>query len=380
MVLLNPPTVRRIDRMSPTLYEAAMKCIARAAWLVAGDRKLLPPHPRALLGISVHAVLERAREGGIKGVTDEQSRLAAERFFDERTKELYDAAHPLLRAKFDSPERLPFYYLFRSRAARMAAEIAVEPRTPQVMSGRSLAVRVSAEAMLISKDGRLTGRPDVIDAKSGLVIDYKTGSGDSESVSDVELRQLKLYALLATDNDIAITHGVIERADRTRIQVPISAAEASEEGRHALNTLAKYNSFAGEYFESAAAPSKEACRHCPCIPFCEAFWRTSTTDWSAEVGTHLEGVVQSIEGDALVSLHLEISRGTAARGQGVVTRLSREWLALPGVPIPQAEQVVRVIDAKYLEDSDAPAVFRADRVSTTVWTLGSEVNEGDSCG
>ncbi len=377
MLVPVPPIVKRTDRISPTLYESAIKCVSRAAWLVGGDRKLLPPHPRALLGISVHAVLERARAGGLRAETDEKSRAEAERLFDEKTQDLYNAAHPLLRAKFESPERLPFYYLFRSRAAQMALDVGVKRVTSQTMPARANGVRPAVEAILFSKDGLVTGRPDVMDAESGVVIDYKTGSGDSVSLSDAELRQLRLYALLGRENDIAIAHGVIERADRTRIQVPISSEEALEEGRRARSTLVEYNSFAGKPFETAASPSKEACRHCPCIPFCEAFWRTSDVDWHAEVGTHLEGIVESVEGDALVSINLDVKRGTGVKGPGVVTRLSRDWLSLPNAPFPRAEHMVRVIDSRYVEDSNAPAVFRADRISTTVWILASEVAEGD---
>lgn len=371
MLVPTPPTIKKIDRISPTLYEAAMKCASRAAWLADGDRKLLPPHPRALLGIGAHAVLERARSRGLAGSSDDERRSDAERFFDEKMRELFAATHPLLHAKFDRPDRLPFYNLFRARAAQMAADAAASfgGRAGQA-AARSAIGGVAVEAALASKDGRIAGRADVLDAANATVIDYKTGvAGDSGPLTDSELRQLRLYAYLANENGVSIKRGVIERADRSRADIPISAQDAAEEARRALVVLDEYNQHAGKPFESGASPSPDACRFCPCIPFCEAFWRAAEPHWSGQCGTHVEGVVESVEGGQLVSINLNITRGTGAKGAAVVTRLGREWLTISGAGTPQPQRTVRVTDAAYVEESTAPAVFRADRITTAVWTV-----------
>jgi hypothetical protein len=125
MLVPTQPVIKKIERISPTLYDAAIKCPSRAAWLAGGDRKLVPPHPRALLGIGVHAVLERARSGRIGGGTEGEFRADAERVFDGKMLELFAATHPLLRAKFEAAGRLPFYNLDRARAAQMAVDAAV---------------------------------------------------------------------------------------------------------------------------------------------------------------------------------------------------------------------------------------------------------------
>lgn len=371
MLVPTPPIIQKIKRISPTLYDAAMKCMARAAWLAGGDRKLLPAHPRALLGISVHAVLERARTGGIAAGSDDARRADAESLFDQKMRELFAASHPLLHAKFDGPDRLPFYNLFRARAAQMAVDATVGSQRSGQPVLRAATGGVTVEAALVSKDGRVAGRADVLDVANATVIDYKTGSAEPGALNDSELRQLRLYAYLATENGIAIRRGVIERADRTRAEVPISPQEAAEEGRRALVVLDAYNQHAGKPFETATSPSSDACRFCPCIPFCEAFWRKAEPQWSGQCGTHVEGVVESLEGDALVSIYVNVTRGTGAQGPAVVTRLSREWLTFSGSVFPQPQQTVRVIDATYVEGSNAPAVFRADRIATTVWIVPS---------
>lgn len=303
-------------------------------------------------------------------MTEDELRAEAEHFFDEKMRGLFAATHPLLHAKFEGPDRLPFFNLFRARAAQMAAETSAKPRgrAGRAASG-SAASGLAVEAALVSKDGRVGGRADVLDSANSTVIDYKTGVADStELLTESELRQLRLYAYLANENGISIARGVIERADRSRAEVPISAQEAAQEGRYALDVLDRYNRHAGDSFESGATPSPDACRFCPCIPFCESFWRTAEPQWSGQCGTHVEGLVDSVDGDQLLSINVNVTRGTGAKGLAVVTRLSREWLTFSGT-IPQPQQTVRVTDAAYVEESTAPAVFRADRISTAVWTV-----------
>lgn len=368
MSLPTPPVIKKLDRISPTIYEAAIRCNSRAAWLAGGDRKLLPAHPRALLGIGVHTVLERARQRGIAATTDDERRAEAERIFAERMDQLFASAHPLLHAKFEAADRLPFYNLYRARAAQMASDTvaAMGPRTHDRGTGSGPIV----EASLNSRDGRVTGRADVLDPTNETVIDYKTGTPNgSSAITEGELRQLRLYAFLASENGVTIRRGVIERADRTRAEVTISPDQAAEEGRKAVAVLDRYNRLAGGSFDSGTSPSHEACRFCPCIPFCEAFWKRAEVEWSGECGTQVEGVVESVEGDALVTINLEVTRGTGVRGKAAITRLSREWFARMGAAVPGAQQTIRVTDAAYIAESTDPAVFRADRTMTAIWTV-----------
>jgi hypothetical protein len=279
-----------------------------------------------------------------------------------------------LRVKFDSPDRLPFYYLLEARAAQMAVELAcglTQQRTPAAERGRPPPRRNTAEATLTSADRRVTGRLDFLDQANKRVVDYKFGvSGETEQISESEARQLKLYAFLAAENGIAIDAGVIERGDRTRLQLPISHDDAVEEGRRAEDALDSFNTLAGSKFEDVASPSRENCRFCPCIPFCEAFWSRSDPEWSPECGIHIEGVVASVdEGEELLSIHLQVTRGTGRQGDAVVTRLSKDWLVFDGSQVPPDGHTIRITDATYVADSANPAVFRADRLATAVWTI-----------
>lgn len=369
MLVPKAPTIGKMEKISPTTYEAALRCTARAAWLASGDRALLPPHPRALLGIAVHAVLEQGRRGVLSGESEDERRNEAARLFDEKMSSLFGQTHPLIRTKFETQERIPYYNLYRARAAQMAADMPGRASNRPSTGGRS-GTRV--EDALASKDGRIAGRPDVLDGDAEAVVDYKTGSPADSQVSDNEARQLRLYAFLAAENGIAVRRGIIERADRRRAEVQISSEEAADEGRRALAVLDEYNRHVGEPFESSARPSPDACRYCPCIPLCEAFWEASEPGWQSECGTHVEGTVEAVDGEELVSVHLNVVRGTGPKGPAVVTRLSREWLTMDTMDVPRPGDTVRVTDAAYVEDSDAPAFFRADRVTTAVWRVPSD--------
>lgn len=371
MIVPLAPAIRELDRISPTIYEAILKCVARAAWLVSSDGQLLPSHPGALLGSAVHFVLERARSGDIKANSEDQRLLEAESLFDEKMGELFAATHPLLRAKFENQQQLPFYNLYRARAAQIAAEFVRLPGG-QASIGTAdpgAATHTMIERRLTSRDGRIIGRPDLLDPSNGIVVDTKTGRISGPIMTDGEIRQLRLYAFLAAENGIEIRRGVVERADRTRIEVPISISEGAEEGRLAVATLEKYNQHAGKPFSEAASPSAENCRFCPCIAMCDAFWAQATQDWASQCGTHIEGEVESTEGDKLVSIFLKVARGTGPSGGAVVARLSRAWLTFDDSALPKPGQTIRVTDVSYVDGTTSPAMFRADRIATAVWTL-----------
>ena len=373
MIVPEPPTIARIESISPTVYEAATHCLARASWAASGDLSALPTNPRALLGIAVHSVLARAARAGIAGADEEERVQEAASHFDEEMSVLFESAHPLIRAKFGNRNRIPFYNIYRARAARIASESSPPPSRgadtgPAGSHGRDRS-RL-AEPTLTSRDQKIRGRPDLIDVENAVVLDYKTGSSsDSGQPTESEARQLRLYAHLAAENGIDVRAGVVVRADRDRAEIPIPREEAEDEGRRARGALEEINGFSGRRFEEAATPSPNACRYCPCIPFCPAFWKESDPGWADRCGTQLEGVVDSIEGESLVSMRLEVARGTGTRGLAVVSRLSRAWLEVEEANFPQPGQAVRVTDAGRANPASQPTEFRADRATTAVWQV-----------
>ncbi|HHK43002.1 MAG TPA: hypothetical protein ENJ50_11330, partial [Planctomycetaceae bacterium] len=316
------PDVQPITSISPTLYAAARKCPARATWSAHGDRSSLPDHPRGLLGMAVHHVLERAALGGVAGADTAAKREAARGIYDQKVTDLFASAHPILMAKFRTAERLPYYNLYRERVALLAAERAVDPPTGNRgggAGGGTAQHRSTVEQTLRSNDGKLKGRPDIVDSARSEVVDYKTSRAPEDGgVRDDEARQLRLYAHLVNENGRSVTTGVILRADRSRGEIDISASEAEAEAAEAVKKLEELGALVGRAFEEAATPSPASCSRCPCIPMCERFWNEAEPDWAEETGRQIQGTVQAVRvtSTGLVGIDIEIERGTAPRGAG----------------------------------------------------------------
>ena len=124
MRLPRATTVAPIRQISPSLYQAMLRCRARAAWIAHGDKAAVPLQPKALLGTCFHAAVEQANRGQFSGLGRDEQLQAARNVFDRSAQTVLAQTHPLLRVKFGSPEKLPYYNLYRERAAIEAADSA----------------------------------------------------------------------------------------------------------------------------------------------------------------------------------------------------------------------------------------------------------------
>jgi hypothetical protein len=373
-------TVAPIPQLSPSVYQALLRCRARAAWAAHGDRAAVPLLPKALLGTCFHAAVEQANLGRLSGLGREEHLEAARNIFDRRARTVYAQAHPLLRTKFGSPEKLPYYNLYRERAAIEAADSAerIKPAGGPHDGELTQPIRVAVEERLVSTDGLIVGRPDFIDAVAHEVVDYKTGLGQDDALSEMseaEICQLRLYVHLAVENGISISRAVIARSNGQRTSINISQEEAAEEGRRAREALAEYNSRAGEPFDIAAQPSVENCQFCPCIPFCDGFWRSATPDWAERCGTHVEGRIGAVEGSTvqeltLVTLRVDAQRGTVPTGEMYVEQIPEAWTNADGSDRPREGDIVRVVYGRIVSETP-PQVMRVDRTATSVWSVAA---------
>lgn len=372
--MLTPPepAPAPIQAISPSLYEALLLCPARATWYANGSRSILPTHPSALLGTCFHAVMEALQRGIAHGDEDE-CREGARRAFDELAARIHGEAQPLLRVKFPSPARIPYYNLIRERAAAAAAEYCRTVQHPGERSRSSV-----AEARFESSDHVIVGRPDLIDPEHSEVIDYKTGQphDDGWQVSEREGRQLRLYAYLAAESGIEVTKGTIIRSNGETGSIQIPEKDAQAEAESARRLLAEFNASveSGISFRDAAIPSPTACRMCPCIPLCEAFWDAADSGWREECGVHVEGTVSSIhpaevQGTALLTITVDASRGTLDEGEASIEQIPQGWVLADGDRCPERADAVRLVDGRLV--SEDPAVVRADRVTTSLWRLES---------
>jgi hypothetical protein len=330
-----------------------------------------------VLGTCFRAVVAAAHRGGSGGGGGFNAD-AARQLFDETAMGLYDRAHPLVRLKYRSLDRLPFYNLQRERAAIFAARIASTQRTsfsaPSSVPSTSVS-RTQTESRLTSADGLIAGRPDHIDGSSQTVVDYKTGQAE-EPVSDSETRQLRLYAQLARDNGVAVSRGAIVRGDGSRSEISISAADAEAEASNARERLSDLNAAVrgGAAFGDLATPSTQSCRVCPCVPFCTAFWNGATAGWQPECGVHVQGAVVDIgcgqiQGVSLTSLLLAVQAGTISHDRALIEQIPTEWLTVEVSEFPSTGDVIRIVNGRLAGEEGTTSVIRVDKTLTALWRI-----------
>lgn len=381
MMVPEPPTLAQLERITPSIYEASISCMAKAAWYAFGQRGVLPEHPAAILGTCFHAVLAAANRGELT-VASDSDRDSARGLFDKTAQTLHDQAHSLLRLKFPAASRLPYYNLQRERTALLATRIAASrpcARYEHVgATARPSRSSLQTESRLYSRDGLITGRPDQLDGESQSIVDYKSGSvGDEESdlVSDSEARQLRVYAHLVIENGIPVTKGRIVRGDGRQCELPISAAEAQSEADNARTQLRTFNSAvsSGAVFSDLASPSSENCRWCPCMPFCDAFWAAVRPEWDRNCGVHVQGGIleaetRQIQGVSLTTFNVSVLSGTISAEHLSVEQVPSEWMTLRSGDGPRPGDIIRVVHAR----QSGTGVLRPDKTLTAVWRLVSE--------
>ena len=381
MRLPHPPDAEPLARLSPSQYQAGRLCKARLAWATRGRRDALPDHPKALLGTSFHAVVEAAALGRFP-VNEEAIGAAAREMFDQVTGSAYVRAHELLRVKYRSADALPYYYLFRERAALAAVSVSgrrgLASSSTVPIGGEAPPTRL-IETTLTSSDGLLFGRPDYVDLQAQEIVDYKTGasSDDVTAISEAEIRQLNLYVHLALENNLAVSRGVIVRPGGRRAVAAVAKAQADAEGHQAREVLDQFNHAAGRRFDAIAQPSTAACQFCSCIPFCESFWRDAAPAWLENCGTHVEGRITTItesqvQGVRLLTFGLELNRGTLDAARAFVEQVPESWMTVGGSQPPAIGDILRVVHGRATSTGVA-SVIRVDRTITSLWTVPQAV-------
>jgi hypothetical protein len=327
-----------------------------------------------LLGVAFHRVMEAAQTAELGDLVDAR-RVNARALFDQIADSLYHDAHPLVRLKFTSRERLPYYNLLRERAALLAS--LGESSGSPVTGGVAGSPPTLSERRFSSTDGSIVGRPDLLDVYNSEVIDYKAGLmiEDPSVVVDREARQLRLYAYLAGEAGIEITRGTIIRGDAARASIEIPKETADQEADRARRVMNDYNAAIDESsFAELARPSPDACRSCPCIPLCEAFWDAADPQWFTESSVHhIEGTVLELEevtlqGVPVATLQIEVLRGTVEREMGVLEQIPVSWFTADGDRAPTLGDVVRVVSG-HVTHPHEPMIVRADRTTTSIWRI-----------
>jgi len=381
------PKLEELASISPSFYNTALSCKAKAAWYRFAAPGAFPGTTGAILGGCFHAVMELANRGRLPAGAAGAARAKAE--FDATARELFARAHPLLRAKFRSPAAVPYYHQRRARAAEMALRAAsgftihTTSSVPSKVVPSARAPRMHIEKKLTSLDGFITGQIDLLDEERRKIIDYKSGHAPREgaySLAENEVRQLRLYAHLARENGYDIAIAAIVRSDGTQAAVSVSPEEVAREADAARALRSEFNLAAatGRNLAELATPAPNTCAGCPALPACEPFWSAAVPEWEEACATNVEGTVteirsSTVSGTDLVTLTIDASRGSAPRGVLIVEQIPKRWLEINRDP-PSYGEIVRIVQAARLSPTleNEVRALRVDRFkSTTVWRAAS---------
>lgn len=193
--------------------------------------------PRAWLGTAFHKVMEAAVQPGATATVLEQVWTAA-------VAEAATAArsHPL-DARYATPDRWPGYFLVRQRAISSAQSVVAANSGGQRKAPRGGGV--SAERLLVAREGRLAGRPDRFDGR--VLTEYKSSLPDTawhgaEAVIEGFRRQLGLYAaIIAEALGRWPEHGRIVAASGQAMDIPLDPTACEAEASDALAALDSLN-------------------------------------------------------------------------------------------------------------------------------------------
>jgi hypothetical protein len=331
-----------IGTTSPTLAETMRTCLLRAALSrAAGQEAYVLGNPKAWLGTAYHKVLERLLSIRVKqGEVEVQAeRIWQDAIALQHTRML---AHSL-NSRFGTPESWAGYYLIHAQMLVQARLLAVpdEGGHPVGETGESGAV---LERRLEAFDGKLVGspdvvrRPEVIDYKSGVILDFDEHAQKMVLKAAYE-RQLLIYGFLVHENfGWWPKRGLVLPAEGESAEVSLEPDACKREADAAITLLDAFNAKAlsAGSAKSLASASPSACKWCSYKLICESFWSEISPLWASELpGACIEGVLeeppQPIHTGEAVSLTMTILRGTQAPGQGRVSPFNLNLHALPSL-------------------------------------------------
>jgi hypothetical protein len=337
-----PITLRPLESTSPTAATQMTICGLRAGLSSCKEADAWVLHdPRLWLGIVLHSLLEKARDG-VLGTNFGEAWQTEVRHFLQRAE-----LHQFDR-RFSNLARWPNYYLMEERALNAAAELSAA----QNNSAGSSRARTQGqqpphsgtERRLVARSGRLVGRPDRFDRNS--ITDYKSNLPDTSTALGVQIlrhnrRQIQIYAaIIAESFGFWPKTGIIAGASGETAEFPLAPSECDAEADAAVADLAAWNRSLSSVSRPSdiASPSESSCGRCHFQLVCPAFWawlaRRSPSGTPSRAPVAAAGVLKSIQlgndGDLqTISLHGVVSTQPGMIATSLVTRRSIHGTLLP---------------------------------------------------
>ncbi len=319
-----PLQLRALDAVSPTLAEVLRVCKLRAGLSRAGNaNQHILGNPKAWLGTAYHAVLEAVgshQSDDLEGQVREAWNAAIQREYDRARTHPWDK-------RFGPPESWPGYYAVAAMALVRAKQLAESRTHPNMAADGEKKSGPFREKKFSGANGKLVGRPDVVDYEE--VVDFKTGEifEDEEQglIKSSYLRQLRIYGFLVRETlGWWPQKGVILPMMDAPVEIALDPGECIREAEGAVRLLEEYNAAIAGGLDplDLASPSPASCRWCHFQLYCPPFWNSVELGWTDDVGADaVEGRTEAgalpIHNGSAVSLSIQVERGTVPATQRV---------------------------------------------------------------
>lgn len=335
------PIIRPLKHTSPTMHEELRSCFMRTAFQT--DQRFLDIRPistLAILGAISHRLLEVASRGEFDNIIED---ALLEEAIHNRWLELVHNEIQTLQTKafgvIPFPQQWPKYALRMVAACKAAFRIAARRKKKYTGDEALLTEKVRAEVWYEGCNGKLAGRIDLIrytssgielvDYKSGLVMQQSETDGDTQQLQEQYERQMLLYASLVHENEGQWPTMITVESLIDGPHVVDYTPEASEKTvEDALLLLDTYNHKVASG-DIRGTPNENHCRYCSFKAFCRDYLKAADESWASTSKTVI-GRLVSMHADPPSFLTLQIIGGDHYRG----------IVSIRGIPV----NLVSVID------------------------------------
>ncbi|MFA5077870.1 MAG: PD-(D/E)XK nuclease family protein [Dehalococcoidia bacterium] len=314
-----------LKRVSPTINEVLRTCFLRVAFgLDPSFSEIKTASTYASLGSVSHRLLETACRGDFDLAPDD----SVEKTISDRWRELVvsevESLQSLVIKPVPSPVKWPKYALRMVAACNTALRIVNQRKEAHSISATvPSACELKSEVWYEGYDGKLIGRIDlihrdhsgiqIVDYKSGLVMENLDPNGGSQQIREPYVRQMLLYAALIHDNEgewptKALIESLIDGAHEIKF-TPEAAQDAVYE---ALYLLDKYNHKVDSGIINGA-PSPNTCLWCNFKPICVDFIKAADISWAGPTRTII-GQVTTIKIDPPQFCEVKVLGGNHEKG------------------------------------------------------------------
>ena len=342
------PSLHPLRRTSPAVNEVLRSCFLRAAFQAddqfSGIRSL---STSTVLGTVAHSLLEAAARGEF----DKTSRANLDTAVAQKWDALVDSEEQALQERaygsVPTHTRWPRHALRKATACKVASRIALQRGRASLSISSTAATSASTqtEVWYEGYGGRLVGRIDLlrrssagtelIDFKSGLVVEQGEVDGIDLQVKGEYERQVQLYAALIHENEGRWPiKSVVESLVQGPHEVSITSYGVKSAVDEALGLLDAYNREASEGV-IRGQPEASTCRWCHFKAICPDFLETAEGSWAGSSNTVI-GTLRSVHLEPPSSFRLDITGGDHPRDSIVVR----------GVPPPLASRLSELEGSK----------------------------------